>query len=130
MVCQPLRMRHVTFSRYIHLEMEHTYGMSQLWILTFYITYVVMSHVKMKPKLICKEKYLDHFCLFQFILIKSRNLLYSLVSYIHLSLSLLQNLRLLLHLILRLITMQSHRIKYHHPQITLGEMGSVMSLIS
>lgn len=39
-----------------------------------------MGHLKMKPKLICKEKYLDHFCLFQFILIKSLHLLYSLVS--------------------------------------------------
>lgn len=84
----------------------------------------------MNPKLVCKKKYLDHFCLFQFILIKSLHLLYSLVSYIHLSLSLLQNLRLVLHLILGLITTQSHRIKYHHPQLTLGEMVSVLSLIS
>lgn len=89
-----------------------------------------MSHLKMKPKLICKEKYLHHFCLFQFILIKFLYLLHSLVSYIHLSLSLLQNLRLVLHLILGLITMLSHRIKYHHPWLKLGGIVSVMSLIS
>lgn len=110
--------------------MENTHGMAQLWILTFYITYVALSHLKMKTKLKCKENYLDNFCLFQFILIKSLHLLYSLVSYIHLSLSLLQNLRLVLHLILGLLTMQSHRNKYHHPQLTLEEMVSVMSLIS
>lgn len=88
-----------------------------------------MGYLKMKSNLICKEKDLDHCCLLQFILIKFLQLLYSLVSYIHLS-SLLQNLRLVLHLILGLITMQSRGTKYHHPQLKLGGTVSVMSLIS